>query len=107
MINSYLTDKIRIVTTTYTQNGAESSTDSSDIKARVEDINDLVLDSDGKEVLGNMLIICNKDITVASTNKVKIRKKHGLDYEMPDKKFQIKRISSYGMFKKKMYEIIV
>jgi hypothetical protein len=107
MISNYLTDEIVIVDIKIDQWETATETDGDPIPARVEDINKLMLNNEGKEVLGNMLIFIDKDNTISYGDKIKIKKKNSIAYEQPDKKFQVINITHYGMVTKKMIEIAI
>jgi hypothetical protein len=106
-INSYFTDQVVVVSVTVNQWGVITEADNAQEAARVEDYNRLILDSNGKEVMGNILIFLDKNSTIKTGDKIKLKTKNGIAYEQPDKKFQIKKINAAGMFKKKFIEIIV
>ena len=98
MIDSYMTDKIIIVDVSVDEWGKTTEIESAQIDARVEDYNRLILDKNGMEVLGDMLIMLNSDISLKYNDKIKIKTKCGVVYEQPDKKFQIKKISKIQGF---------
>jgi hypothetical protein len=105
MIDSYTTDIIRIVDVSQDKYGAGTDTESADINARVEDTNELIRDFNGKEVMPKMLIIFDYDNDIEPFWKIKVRKKNGVDFQQPDKLWEIQKIESLGMFSKTHYEI--
>jgi hypothetical protein len=107
MINSYLTDIINIVTVKVDKWNSTVETIGSDIKCRIKDTNKLVATVDGKEIRGNMLIFIGTDTTINHQDKIIIKKKHRIIYPYDNKKFQVQQINSYGMFKRKMTEILI
>jgi hypothetical protein len=106
MITSYLTDEITIVTVTVDTKGVVTESESSTIKARVEDTNELIRDSKGKEVKANMNIFLSQR-TLNYQDKVKIKKKNGRNFIQPDKKWEIKKINYQNMFKNRYLELVV
>lgn len=107
MISSYMTDKIIIVDVVADEWGSITETDSAQKDARVEDYNRLILDSNGMEVLGEMLIMLETSVNLKYNDKIKIVTKCGNAYEMPDKKFQIKKISLIQGFTAQYKEVYV
>lgn len=107
MISSYMTDKIIIVDVVADEWGSITETDSAQKDARVEDYNRLILDSNGMEVLGEMLIMLETSVNLKYNDKIKIVTKCGNVYEMPDKKFQIKKISLIQGFTAQYKEVYV
>ena len=107
MPNPYFTDTIVIVSTVFSEWGIITETEGDEEAARVEDFNDYVMDTNGKEVFSSMTIFLKKDSTVKPGDKIKIKTKNGIAFNQPDKLFQIKRMSAFGMFKKKYIEINV
>ena len=105
MISNYLTDEITIVDVKVDEWGSVTETPTTGVKARVEDTNKLLLNKEGKEVMGSMTVFLKDTETIKYGDKIIITKKHGNDYEQPEKKFQIIKITHYGMFSKKMIEI--
>lgn len=107
MFNSYATDIIRVIETSYDTNGVLTETESADIKARIEDANQLIRDFEGKEVMPNGLIMFKYDKEIEPFWKIKIRKKHGVDFDQKDKKWEIKKIEELGMFKRTHNEVYI
>lgn len=107
MIKSYLTDRIVLVAVTHNEWGVITETELPEERARVEDINKLILDGDGKEVVGDMRIFLKDDSSIDYGYKIKIKKKNGIAFDQPDKQFQIKKISKLGMFKRRFIQVIV
>jgi hypothetical protein len=106
MIDSYTTDIIRIITSTYDNDDVETQSESGDIKARVEDTNELIKDVDGKETKGNMSIwLSQRDVSYL--DKVKVKTKLGQTFSQPDKEFIIKKITNLNMFETQYLELII
>jgi hypothetical protein len=106
MFDSYCTDIIRIIPVSYDSKGViTEGTESDDIPARVEDANRLLRDDEGKEVMPNMLVAFDFDNTINKMYKIKIKKKYGVDYFQPDKKWEIKRLEKWGMFSSSHVEV--
>ena len=96
MISTYLTDQIDIIQTSYDIHGGLTETTISDVAARVEDINSLVNDSEGKEVTANMLVIINNR-ELRPQWKIKIKIKNGRAYYQPNKKWEILAFEQLNM----------
>lgn len=107
MIESYTTDLIKIITTEYDEFGAITESESDNINARIEDTNELIRDVNGKEIKANMVIIFDYDKEIKYQDKSKIVKKNGNEYNQPDKKWEIKKKESLGMFAKTHYEVYI
>jgi hypothetical protein len=107
MISSYFTDVIRIVTVSTDEWGVKTQTESADIKCRVEDLNELIKDDMGQEVIGEMCIFLRYTETLNFGDKVMIKTKSGMTYNQPDKMFIVKKRSQRAMFSSKYLEIIV
>ena len=105
MFNSYATDIIRIVEYRYDSKGVSKSIESSDIKARIEDANNLIRDYEGKEVMPNGLVMFKYDKDIEYTWKIKIKEKNGVVYEDPDREWEIKKIETLGLRKKTHKEV--
>ena len=97
----YLTDEVVLVAVIKNEWGVETDTDLAPEPARVEDKNQIVLNSKGEEVTSNMTVFLNKNSTADYGYKIKIKKKNGIAFDQPDKKFMIKSIAKKGMFKRK------
>lgn len=105
MISNYCTDIIKIVFTSYNSKGVLTTTDSDEIVARIEDINEIVKDVDGKEQKASILFIFEYDNTISKLDKIKIISKYGDAYEDPDYEFEIYKLEKTGMFSGTHYEV--
>jgi len=92
MIDLYLTDLINIIVTTYDQNGVMTETTQSNVKARIEDKNELVKNRDGKEVASNTYIIVDPDATVTYESRIQLVKQNGVDVQNNTKKYAILKL---------------
>lgn len=102
MMKLYLTDNVIIIRTENDEWGVITEVSSPNTPARVEDTNTLILDANGKEVVGNMLVILDSNIKITYGDKIMIKNKNGEVFDQPDKKFQIKKIEKAGMRKRNM-----
>lgn len=93
MVNNYFIDKIVIVSITEDKWSVKTESLSSELDSRVEDSNRLLLNKDGQEVMGDMLVFLDKDTTLKYDDKIIIKTKGGVAYEQPDKRFIIKKIA--------------
>jgi hypothetical protein len=107
MISSYFTDVIRTITVSTDINGVKTQTESADLNCRVEDINELIKDDKGQEVMGDMCIFLKDTITLNFGDKIIIKKKSGTTYNQPNKKFVVKKRSIRAMFNSKYLEVII
>jgi len=94
MINSYLTDTITIITSSLDEWGKETTTEQTDINAKIEDTNKIITDGKGKEVVGNMFLLVEKTATLTYNSRIKIITKGGEATLVPNKEFIIKKLSS-------------
>jgi hypothetical protein len=106
-ISSYFTDIIRIVNVSTDKYGQKTQTESSDIKCRIEDKNELMTDNNGQEVFGEMEVIFGYDENFTYADKIKIIKKAGVDYQQPDKLWLIKKISQQSMFRAQYKYLVI
>lgn len=98
MISTYLTDEIILINCSVDSNGVKTETELSEEKARVFDYNRMIFGQDGKEILAEAKVLLEKTSTVKYGWKMKIKKRFGNTYELPDKKFVIKKIVHAGSF---------
>lgn len=107
MINMYLTDEITIVRRAFDENGVKTDTETTGIKARVEDYNKMIRDIDGNEMMGSQLIITDNAIDIVYEDLIKITKKNGIAYDLPNKEFAIKKIENAHGFVNSHKEIYI
>ena len=77
MVDIYLTDLIDIINTTVDEWGVPTNSIITNVKARIEDENQLIKDKDGQEVLSNTFVIIAENITINYDSQIIIRKKAG------------------------------
>lgn len=94
----YFTDLIKIVSSSKDKNGVIIEVESSDVESRIKDNNKIVMNDKGQEVIGQMTIMIDKDNVIKYGDKIKVVKKWGEAYSMPDKKFVIHSIDNLGGF---------
>jgi len=92
LIDSYLTDKIDIVSLAYDEWGVPTESVQTDVAARIEDKNELIKDREGKEVKSNTFIILSPDAIIDYDSKIIIREKSGETYTF-DLKMAIVKLS--------------
>lgn len=107
MITPFLIDEIAKIRRTFDINGASTDTTETGIKARVEDYNGLVRDSQGQEVKGNMLIVIKSNEDIIEGDLIMIKKKNSIAYHLPNKKFTIKKIDNIAGFTASHKEIYI
>jgi hypothetical protein len=105
MDDVFLTDQIDIVTTASDLNGVLNTTVQSGIKARISEKNKLILNKDGKEVVGMMQIIIKDSNIVSYESKIRIKKLCGADYPRPNKDFQIHQLSKGHGLENNFFEV--
>lgn len=91
MILSYLTDLIDIILPAVDEWGVVTKTTQSNIKARVEYSQKMVLNNSGQEVMGLADIFIDPSATITHESKIKVRKINGVDTQIMDKELIIKR----------------
>lgn len=99
-MNIYFTDEITRIAVTIDNYDVITESESDPIACRIKDNNKLIIDNQGQEVVGELLILYNKSYTFNYGDKVKIKKRWGNPYKQPDKKFIIKKIGERGGFQK-------
>jgi hypothetical protein len=87
----FFTDKIKIVTITTDDNGVVTETEGTAIPARVEDFNDLIIDSRGQETFAEMIIFFDPSFNISNADKIIITKKYGQAYPESTKKWKVKK----------------
>ena len=87
MIDIYYTDIIDIESITTDDWGVKTDTTFSDIPCRIEDLNRLIVNDMGQEVMADILIMLDPAQTLNYGDKIIIKKKNGVAYKQPDKKF--------------------
>ena len=93
IINLYLRDRINIISSAKDINGVNTETTVTDIKARIEDTNQVVRDQQGQEVTGNMKVIVTPLAVLTYQSKIQIITKNGLDTNTPLKKYSNRKLS--------------
>ena len=103
MITTYLTDLIDIIQVDYDDFGVSTETlIATSLKARVEDQNVLVNDSEGKEVNSSMLVILQpRDIQPQW--KIRVISKNGRVYYQSAKKYEILAFEQSNMMGKETH----
>lgn len=107
MIEAYLTDLIDIISVAVDEWGASVESTQSNIPARIEDVNKILFDQDGQEIVGNCLIIVNENVVIRNTDMIKIRKKCGQDFDPKDKKFAVKSLGKEHGFVSSHWEVYI
>lgn len=105
MIDIYFTDIINIVSITTNEWGVKTETPSSDIECRIEDLNRLIVNEQGQEVMADILIMMLPQENLKFGDKIIIKKKNGVAYEQPDKKFIVKRKGIMSNFMQQYDEV--
>lgn len=106
-MEDYFTDEIVKVTVITDEWGSKTETDSDPISCRIKDNNKLIIDAKGQEVLGEMLIDCGIENNFKYEDKVKIKKRWGVAFSMPDKQFIVKKIRPGGGFENEYIGIYI
>lgn len=107
MITPFLIDEIDIVQRGLDENGVPTDTTITGIKVRIEDYNKMIRDVNGQEVMGDMLIFTEPNVDISYPNLIKIKKKNGIAYDLPNKEFAIKKIENAAGFGASQKEIYV
>jgi hypothetical protein len=88
----YLVDRIVLIEVKTDKNGLITETELPEEEAKIFEYNRIIIDNNGKEVLAEAKIDLNKNSLVKSGWKAKLKKKNNQTYELPDKKYAIKKI---------------
>ncbi len=107
MISNYFTDEITIVKNSFDLNGVPTFSETTGIKAKVEDYNKMLRDVNGQEVIGGMIIFACTDANIDYEDSIKISKKNGVAYDLNNKKFSILKLENVDGFLKSHKEIII
>ena len=108
MITDYLTDTINIITYTYDKWGAVTgSITQSGVKARIEDVNKIVRDENGKEVAGQGPITIDPSATVSYKSKIQLVTRNGQSTGIQTKEFAIKSIENAHGFDESHFEVYI
>lgn len=107
MINNYLTDEITIIRRSFDSNGVPTNSTTSGIKARVEDFNKILININGVEMTGNLLIITDDSEDINYEDFIKISKKNGITYENNNKEFPVLKIENVAGFMGSHKEIYI
>jgi hypothetical protein len=100
-------DEITIENITYDSDGVDTTITITDVPARVEDFNKLIVDSKGQEVFGEMIIFIDPSYSISEESKVLIVKKYGQAYSNPTKKWKVLKAPILHMFKAHHREIYI
>ena len=107
MITPFLIDRIDIISRSVDVNGVPTDSSETGISARVEDYNQMLRDTDGNEVVGSMLIMLEPDTDIEYEDFIKIKKKNGVSYDLPDKEWAIKKIENVAGFSASHKEVYI
>jgi hypothetical protein len=103
----YFVDEIVLIDIKTDKNGLITETELPAEKAKIFEYNRLIIDANGKEVLAEAKIDLNANSTVKSGWKIKLKKKLKQAYELPDKKFAIKKIQHISGFSQHFIRIFI
>lgn len=105
-VDIYLTDKIDILTPAYDEWGVKTGTSTQpDVKARIEDTNQIVRDKNGQEVTAQALLLIDSSATVDYESKIKLKSRNGVDTQIPSKEFAIKKLARAHGFAASHWEV--
>jgi len=105
MLDIYLTDKIDIITTAADKWGKITTTEQTNISARVEDSNKMIRNKDGQEVVAQCFLIIDKDADIKYESKIRLRKVIGTATQIPNKEFVIQKLLKAHGFKALHWEV--
>lgn len=103
--NSYLTDRIKIVTVSTDEYGKKTESTSEEIRARFEDVNKIIRNSEGQEVMAYVFVAVKTRNALKQQDKIMLVKKNGETYYLASKKWPIKSISEISGTKKQYVEV--
>lgn len=104
IIETYLTDRVDLVTVSVDEWGSSTKTIEANVKARIENENRLVLDQNGQEVMGHGPIFIHPDYDIKYETRIRIKKRNGVSIDTPDKEYAIKRLDLAHGFQKSHWE---
>lgn len=113
MIGIYSIDEVVIRYEFTDQWGGKTWTTTVPISARVEDSNRLLMNKNGEEVIGSMLImidkreLTSKSIVLKYDDKILIKKRNGIDFEFKDKEWKLITITEIFNFGSVYLELYV
>ena len=107
MIKSYLTDKINIIRTQVDEWGAITESTQFNVDSRIEDTNEVIKDIDGKEVVGQMVIILEPDVVVEYSDFIQIVSRNGYAVDIVTRKFPVKKIEYAHGFSRSHIEVTI
>lgn len=93
MLDIYLIDRINILTQARDEWGVLSETVQTNIKARSEDENKIIVDRDGKEVFSEGYLIIDRLAILDYDCKIQIRSINGVEQDRKDKKYSILKLN--------------
>ena len=106
-MNTYLTDEVDIITVTDDSNGVESTSVQSGVLARVSEKNKLLVDVQGKEVVGKMHVLLAAGAAIETGYRMRVKKICGAGYSMPLKEWQVIQTSNAHSFSAHHVEVWV
>lgn len=95
----FFTGSIKIISVSKDVNGVITETVGSEINARVEDFNRLIINQRGQENLAEMIIYIDKKYSIKIDDKIMVITKEGNAYFNPLKKWKIIKLANIGGFK--------
>lgn len=107
MIETYFTDEITLITDSFDEWGVKTSTETTGVKARVEDNNRIIKDLQGREVKPDMMVLCGSDNNITNQTRIKVTIKGGVAYDLPNKEWDIKKKGIQTGFTKSHWEIML
>jgi hypothetical protein len=94
VIGIYLVDTVDIINITYDKDGVETRVVTPNVRARIAEKHRLILDSNGREVVGSMQVVLNADSAINHYSQLRIKTIAKRAYGMPDKEWQVKSLST-------------
>jgi hypothetical protein len=97
-MNAYLTDEVDLVSVVHDADGVEVRVVTQGVAARVSERNRMVLDADGREVVGSMEIMLDPTVSIDYSTRVIVKRLGGSAYAQATKEWQIKQLSIGHLF---------
>jgi hypothetical protein len=98
MISIYCDSIIKIIHTNIDSKGIKTFIETGDIPARIASYNKLIINNKGVEVFGEMTLKFDKVYQINYGDYIRILKYKNINFEMPDKKFIVHKITRPNLF---------
>ena len=105
LVGTYLTDTVDIKTVAVDKWGVVSSSIIEGVKARIEDKNQLVKNSEGQEVMSNTFLMLPSDIVLSYQTQFRLKTRNGESIEQNERWHAIKSMGKQHGFVLSHWEV--